>query len=168
MAVCSAASETCCSRLQRVRGRRMSSSCSTRRRRSARRTSSACSASSPTWWPRRLSTETSSASARSRSGLHPLPSFNPFWRVRTLRCWSLHLNSDLQGNLEYHTHVHTVQKLFETTVGRGCSANVQVRIVLDRYKDVDSLADAFTSIPFSYGSGNLADALKTARTQMFR
>ena len=40
--------------------------------------------------------------------------------------------------------------------------------MLDRYQDVDSLVDAFTKIPFSYGSGNLADALKTARTQMFR
>ena len=40
--------------------------------------------------------------------------------------------------------------------------------MLDRYQDVDSLVDAFTKIPFSYGSGNLANALKTARTQMFR
>ncbi len=40
--------------------------------------------------------------------------------------------------------------------------------MLDRYQDVDSLAEAFVRIPFTYGSGNLADALKTTRSQMFR
>ncbi len=47
-----------------------------------------------------------------------------------------------------------------------CSANVDIRILLDRYQDVDALVEAFTNIPYTYGSGNLADALKTARTQI--